>query len=57
MLPEAMRWARNERDMSEARATLGETAYEAAFRAGQALRLEDAIALAVETSADVAPAP
>jgi tetratricopeptide (TPR) repeat protein len=50
MLPQAMRWARNERDMAAAHAVLGDTVYEAAYRAGQAMRLEDASVLALEAS-------
>jgi predicted ATPase/transcriptional regulator with XRE-family HTH domain len=56
ILPSALCWARGDRDLAAARAALGDVAFAAAYRAGQSMRLDDAIRLALASSALVAVA-
>jgi tetratricopeptide (TPR) repeat protein len=48
--PTSLREARHERARAEVRAALGDAAFEVAYQAGQALRREEAIALALDAS-------
>jgi predicted ATPase/transcriptional regulator with XRE-family HTH domain len=53
MVPTALRGVFHDRDMAKTRASLGEGTFEAAYRSGHAMRLEDAIAVALEVNGNL----